>query len=484
MDRRTFLRNAVVASGGAVALPTVAMATGAGAQAGGGAGPYGSIDDQEPDENGLLLPAGFTSRIVAVAGESVGDTDYAWHVFPDGAATFDDGDGGWFLAVNSEVLIPTGKGGASSIHFDPDGEITDAFRILDGTTGNCAGGPTPWGTWLSCEESGDLGQVWEADPTGAEDAVAFPALGQWNHEAAAVDPDNEQVYLTQDSPEGLFYRFTPDAYPDLSAGTLEAAIVADDGAVTWGEVADPSGQEGTLTHLQVPGATVFPGNEGVWYHDGTVVFTSKGDNRVHAIDVEAQTYEVVYEGTDPLTGVDNITVENGSGDLYVAEDGGNMEVVLISAEGDVVPFARVVETGHEDSEVTGPTFNPAGDRLYFSSQRGPTDKTLVEIADVGAETKNGGRTYEITGPFRGIEVAANADTPSTATTLAAAGDSEGDDDGVNPDGLLVIGIGAVAVAAAAAGVVAVRRRRSEATADEAAAADDAGETTPDRPSDE
>jgi secreted PhoX family phosphatase len=186
MDRRTFLRNAVVASGGAVALPTVAMATGAGAQAGGAAGPYGSIDGQEPDENGLLLPAGFTSRIIAIAGEPVGETGYQWPPFPDGAATFDDGEGGWYLAVNSEVLIPTDRGGASSIRMNSDGEVTEAFSILDGTTGNCAGGPTPWGTWLSCEESGDNGQVWETDPTGADDAVAHPAMGQFNHEAAAV----------------------------------------------------------------------------------------------------------------------------------------------------------------------------------------------------------------------------------------------------------------------------------------------------------
>jgi hypothetical protein len=452
------LRRALVAGGGAAALPTISMAAPASGQA--AEGPYGAILGREPDENALVLPEGFTSRVVAVAGEPVGDTDYAWHVFPDGAATFDDGDGGWWYAQNSEVLIPAGRGGASSIHFDADGEIVEAQRILDATTGNCAGGPTPWGTWLSCEESGDGGQVWETDPTtGPDDVTPHPAMGRWNHEAVAVDPDREQLYLTQDHPEGLFYRFTPDAYPVLDAGLLEAAIVADDGSVTWGEVTDPSGQSG-LTHTQVPGATVFPGNEGVWYHEGVVVFTSKGDNRVHAIDVEADAYELLYEGDDPLTGVDNITVENGSGDVFVAEDGGNMEVILLTAEGDVVPFARIAGPGHEDSEITGPVFNPAGDRLYFSSQRGPSEKTLLEIADIGADTRNGGLTYEVTGPFRGLEAAAE-DAPSPTTTIAATGSSDGGGGDAGSNVVPLVVGGAVVVAAGVGGAVWLRNRRTD-----------------------
>lgn len=467
MDRRTFLRRALVAGGGAAALPTVAMAAGgvAGAQSGPPPeGPYGSIDGREPDENGLLLPEGFTSRVVAVAGEPVGDTDYEWHVFPDGAATFDDGEGGWWYAVNSEVFVPAGRGGASAIHFDADGEILEAHRILDGTTANCAGGPTPWGTWLSCEESGDGGQVWETDPTtgaDADDVVTYPAMGRFNHEAVAVDPERELLFLTQDHPEGLVYRYTPDAYPDLTSGLLEAAIVADDGTVTWGEVADPSG-ETALTHTQVPGATVFPGNEGIWYHDGVIVFTSKGDDKVHAIDVEANTYEELYDGQGVLSGVDNVTVEAGSGDVYVAEDGGDMEVVMLTTEGEVVPFVRIVAPGHEDSEVTGPVFNPAGDRLYFSSQRGPTQKTLVEIADVGADTRNGGVTYEVTGPFRGAGAAADEEIASPSTTIAAAdtSGSGGDDGSALP---LVVG-GAAVVAAGVGGAVWLRSRRGPSAA--------------------
>ena len=459
MDRRGFFRIALASAGAAASLPTASMA-GATSRRQPAEGPYGSLDGRTPDENGLLLPEGFTSRRIAVAGEPVADTGYRWHVFPDGAATFDDGDGGWFYVCNSEVFIPDHAGGASTLHFDRDGEIVAGYRVLEGTTANCAGGPTPWGTWLSCEERLDAqGQVWEVDPTGDTPAQARPALGRWAHEAVAVDPDRKALYLTEDNPGGKLYRFTPDAYPDLSAGRLEAAQVDLSGAVAWVTVTDPSAATAPVRE-QVAAATTFPGNEGIWYHDGTIVFTSKGDNRVHAIDIEAQTYSMLWDGssTDPLAGVDNIVVAAASGDIYVAEDGGDMEVVLIAPEGDVVPFARVAEPGHDGSEVTGPVFSPDGTRLYFSSQRGPTPGTLSDIAgDRGltGDSRNGGVTWEVTGPFR---TAAASEGSSTATTLAgAAGGSDGGGD-LSP--LVPLAAGAVVlVGAAGAGGQWLRNRR-------------------------
>lgn len=117
-----------------------------------------------PDANGLLLPAGFTSRVVARGNAAV--------------------IGGWILVVNSEVLD---QGGVSALRFAPDGTIVDAYRILSGTSTNCAGGATPWNAWLSCEEV-DRGRVWECDPAGQQAARVLPALGTFKHEAAAVDP--------------------------------------------------------------------------------------------------------------------------------------------------------------------------------------------------------------------------------------------------------------------------------------------------------
>jgi hypothetical protein len=479
MDRRTFLRAGILATGGGALLPTVAMVRPVGADvvgpASAGESPYGPLGDT-PDENGLILPEGFTSRVIGVAGAKVDGTDYEWPLFPDGAATFDDGEGGWYLAVNSEVSqihSGEGKGGVSAIHFDADGKAVDAYRILEGSFGNCAGGPTPWGTWLTCEEQSitEDGLVYECDPTGKEEAVAHEAMGRWAHEAAAVDPDGKAVYLTQDHPEGLLYRFTPTKYPDLSKGKLEALVLRGE-STSWAEVPDPSGKTAP-TRTQVPGATPFNGGEGIWYHDGWIYFTTKGDHSVHGLDVRNDAYRLIWKG-DPegdvaasglLTHVDNITVDAGSGDLVVAEDGGNMELVLITPEGKASPLVRVV--GHGGSEMTGPVFNPARDRLYFSSQRGPSAKALGELLPkiglLPSDAKIGGVTFEVSGPFRGTGGSGSDGKENPVTTLAKAadgGDGDDDDDDSSSNGV-AIGVGAAVLAAAVVGgAVALRNRRA------------------------
>ena len=516
MDRRTFLRRSLVATAGAGMLTTADMVTARAAEP--GSGPYGSIDGIDPDANGLILPEGFTSRVVAVSGDPVAGTDHLWHLFPDGAATFPDGDAGWYYACNSEVFnFMTGfenHGGASSVHFDADGQILDAFPILSGSHSNCSGGPTPWGTWLSCEEGffpPTWGRVWECDPTGEGEAIARDAMGFFAHEAVAVDPEEGMLYLTEDSKGGVLYRFTPDAYPDLSGGRLEAMIVIED-SVTWGEVADPTGAS-VPTQEQVPGAYVTPGAEGIWYHDGWIWFTTKTDNRVHAVDLRNQQYELVWDGSgdrQPLTGVDNITVEEGSGDLFVAEDGGNMELVVISPEGEVAPFCRIADPAHEGSEVTGPCFNPTRDRLYFSSQRGPTTRPTNEMVAAVDLGNFGGVTYEVKGPFRGrikppapstttvapttttttvapttttTTVAPTTTTtttiPSPTTTLARAAEvavaSPETDEGGGGAGLAV-GLSAAVLAAFGVGLLALRRRTggSDGPAGEPTEDDDTG----------
>ena len=94
--------------------------------------------------------------------------------------------------------------------------------------------------------------VWECDPAGRLAAQARPALGVFAHEAAAVDPIGGRLYLTEDRPDGRFYRFTPARFPDLTRGLLEVAVVAPSGRVRWTEVPDPTAQRGP-TRTQVPG---------------------------------------------------------------------------------------------------------------------------------------------------------------------------------------------------------------------------------------
>ena len=395
MDRRAFLRRSAASTGALVAggMATAAGAAGFGSEpATPGDGPYGPL--LGPDENGLMLPAGFRSRVVARSLAAVGASAYAWHRFPDGGACFAAPDGGWIYTSNSEV--PFGFGGCGSLRFSEAGEVVDAFAILTGTSVNCAGGATPWGTWLSCEEH-DRGLVWECDPSGRRKAVSHPAMGVFIHEAAAVDPARRQVYLTEDARDGRFYRYTPTDYPDLAAGRLEVlAADSDSGPGRWIPLPDPSAAT-VATRLQVPESKPFRGGEGIWYDAGFVYFTTKGDNRVWAYDVESEVLDVLYDAAvldaPPLTGVDNLVV-SASGDVVVAEDGGDMDLVLITPDRTVSRLVKVV--GQDDSELCGPAFDPSGSRLYFSSQRGP--------APSGA-----GVTYEVQGPFRGR-------VPGTSTT--------------------------------------------------------------------
>ncbi|MEU2506988.1 alkaline phosphatase PhoX [Streptomyces sp. NPDC007863] len=385
MERRSFLRGAVIGTSAAAFGGTLMAGAAYAAPAQPGTGPYGALG--AANANGIMLPAGFTSRIVARSGQTVPGTSYTWHNAPDGGACYADGTG-WIYVSNSEI---NPSGGASALRFGSAGTITGAYRILSNTRQNCAGGKTPWNTWLSCEEV-SLGYVYETDPYGVNAAVRRDAMGRFKHEAAAADPVRKVVYLTEDESDGCFYRFIPTTWGNLSSGTLQVlkAGTATSGSFTWQNVPDPDGSP-TTTRTQVSGAKKFSGGEGCHYADDKVWFTTKGDNRLWQLNLTNSTYELAYDdslvpgGAAPLTGVDNVTGAS-SGDLYIAEDGGNMEICLITPDDTVAPFLRI--TGQSGSEITGPAFSPDGTRLYFSSQRGTSGSS------------SGGITYEVTGPFR------------------------------------------------------------------------------------
>jgi len=391
--RRALLRRAFAGAGVLAAGPLLWGCDGGSPRPAGSSVSLANIGAlNEADENGVRLPTGLRSRIVAVAGKQVvTDAPYIWHNYPDGGATFPAADDGWIYVSNSEVS--GGRGGAGALRFAASGELLDAYPILSGTSTNCAGGPTPWGTWLSCEEH-PSGNVYECDPSGRNTAVRYGAMGSFTHEAATVDPQRKTLYLTEDLPDGGLYRFTPNAYPNLSRGKLEIAEVKGEDplekrAVQWHEIPDPNPRSVAQnpTRKQVSKSTSFAGGEGIWYDRGRVYFTTKWDNRVWAYDCAASSIEIIYDDDffkqAVLTGVDNIT-GSGAGDLLVAEDDGDMQLVVITPDRKVLPLLQV---NHPDSEIAGPAFSPDGRRLYFSSQRGPA-------------TEGGfGVTFEVSGPL-------------------------------------------------------------------------------------
>jgi secreted PhoX family phosphatase len=344
-----------------------------------------------PDANGVRLPEGFESRLIARGDQVVPGTGYRWHLASDGMATFPDRGGGFVLVSNSETL----DGGASALRIGADGEVQDAYRILSDTTQNCSGGGTPWGTWLSCEEIED-GKVWECDPSGRKRAVAHPAMGIFKHEGAAVDAGERRVYLTEDLIDGGLYRFTPSRWPDLSAGLLEIARAGSGGAVGWVEVPDPSAAR-ERTRRQVPGSMRFERGEGIWLDGRTLYVSTTADHRVHAYDTRSGRIRVVYDGlasaSAPLLRVDQLTGSR-AGEVFVCEDIATEEIDIgvIQRNGSVSRFLSVTGPQHRGSELTGVTFDPTGRRMYFSSQRAfPKSDTLP----------GPGAIYEITGPFRG-----------------------------------------------------------------------------------
>ena len=456
-SRRAFLRG-IFLSAGAVGLPAWVTACGDGSDGpaspgnGGGnppdgkeftiaPGPLADIGELvETGVDGILAPPGFQVRVVArylsnpVSGlfDPLGLTGYHWHTAPDGGAVFPAADGGWVYVSNSET---SPGGGVGALRFDAQGTVVDAYRILDDTRRNCAGGATPWNTWLSCEEQGD-GVVFECDPFGTPDtARALPALGLFNHEAAAVDLATRTVFLTEDSGSGRFYRFVADdsdvdrsgATPRLrmTSGRLQAlnmegyengGYAEDDAAwrvlhrVSWVDVMQPEAVQAEVREAlaasgqPVPG-TVFRGGEGIWIYEvpealrsvppggsrptrALVFFACKGDNRVLAYDIDNDLIETVFDNSSlelPMDDVDNLVV-SPAGDVIVAEDGDAMRLVVVVPNAPAKTLLQVTLGG---SELTGPAFTADGSRLYFSSQRGP---------NLGIGSTGSGVTYELTIP--------------------------------------------------------------------------------------
>jgi len=396
---------------------------------------YGALK-QDPNEL-LDLPAGFTYQVISSFGSPMTD---GFHV-PNNA----DGMGCLPLSDDHVVLIrnhelhpkhlskqpQTIQNHSTSLAYDsyPNGtalpggttniiyniktqQVEREFISLTGTIRNCAGGITPWGSWLTCEESvmkadenlkQDHGYIFEVPATanGIIKAEPLKAMGRFNHEAAAVDPRTGIVYLTEDRGDSLFYRFVPNEYGQLEkGGQLQALVIEQQPQfdsrnwsttkmkrktwykTIWIDLSDPESPNDDLRIQGFnSGAAVFARGEGIHWADNELYFccTNGGEKQLGQImryrptpsnkPLVQETGEIQLflesEDANFYNFGDNITVMP-HGDLLVCEDQ-YTDIVSnhlrgVTADGKVYNFAKL----NSQTELAGACFSPDGKVLFVN----------------------------------------------------------------------------------------------------------------------
>jgi secreted PhoX family phosphatase len=293
------------------------------------------------------------------------------------------------------------------------------FLSLSGTSTNCCGGHTPWGSWLTCEEteetsaSGDVtkahGYVFEvpANGTGLADPVPLKAMGRFEHEAVCVDPRTGIVYLTEDKSDGLFYRFIPTTPGKLAeGGRLQAMAfrdargsdssnnqtrlwsVGDWREVVWIDMEDVESPAGDLRMRgHAAGATLVARGEGIFWGDEELYLTATSGGPIQRGQIlryvpsrfEGSLGERLTPGRIQLflESVDEKTINMGDnlcvapwGHLVVCEDNYSDQirnhVKGVTPDGKLYTIARNVFTGN--SEFAGAVFSPDGEVLFVNIQ--------------------------------------------------------------------------------------------------------------------
>jgi secreted PhoX family phosphatase len=442
-NRRNFLTTTALFGLAIHGLRQHAIAADAGrTKIGAGYGPLKSDPDRILD-----LPSGFNYRVISKSGERMTD-GFIVPGAPDGMAAFPAPNGRTLIIRNHEIS-PGAKpasgafgntnelagkltteqvydpghrgnlclGGTTSLLYDPNsGRVESSWLSIAGTLRNCAGGPTPWNSWVTCEETvittgkecrHDHGFNFEV-PATFEPGLAAPIplreMGRFNHEAIAVDPRTGIVYQTEDRPDGLIYRFIPKQAGKLAdGGRLQALAIADRSSfdtrnwsrpairpgesrsVRWVDLKDVADSTDLLRYRgSTDGAATFARGEGMWCSDGVIFFActnggrSKrgqiwkyvpGQNEGQPNDLETPgRLELFIEPDNPalVDMADNITVAPW-GDLIVCEDGeGEQNLVGIEPDGGIYRFAH---NALNNSEFAGACFSPDASTLFVNIQK-------------------------------------------------------------------------------------------------------------------
>jgi hypothetical protein len=460
VTRRRFVAGAATAGGGVMlGGPLAALAAakdGAGVGRDRGYGDLAPTKDLDTGTEYLALPPGFSYRVISRAGEPMTDGNPTPGIF-DGMAAFAGAGGEVILVRNHEnrsrpgevgVQVPQGKrydpdvntrGGNTKLVVGADRKVTSSFAVLGGTHTNCAGGETPWGTWITCEEIFNYGSVEAnvapgtgvphgysfevpADATGPVTPQPIYDAGRFSHEAVAwLDG---VLYETEDRGNAAFYRFLPSRPPreagDLATfgGTLQALVVrgrpnfdmntANPGEsypVEWVTIEEPNPLADTVrVEAQAKGAAIFDRTEGAWTAGRRVYFdcTTGGEAQLGQLfelrprGEDGGNLRLVYESTsaDELENPDNLVVVPATGHVFLQEDSDGEQFVRgVTRRGRIYDFARTLLN---DSEFCGGCFSPDGQTFFLNQQGSRLEEGQAPEAQPDADR---GLTYAIWGPF-------------------------------------------------------------------------------------
>jgi hypothetical protein len=309
-----------------------------------------------------------------------------------------------------------GQGGTTTIIYDPRRQqVVRQFLSLAGTTINCSGGPTPWKSWISCEETDmQAGEDWKKDHgynfevpvtenPGLTEPVPIKGMGRFTHEAVAIDPKSGIAYQTEDEGNSLIYRFKPTVKGALhKGGVLQAMVFKSSSSmdtrnwkettvlkkelydIEWITLQDTDSPENDLrVRGHEAGAAIFARGEGMWYDNGKVYFTctSGGKKKLgqlyvyHLSPFEGQSKEEEKPGklelylepqdSDVMDMCDNLTVAPW-GDLIICEDGRGTDY-LLGVKPDGIPY-KLARNALNSKEFAGSVFSPDGSILFVNIQ--------------------------------------------------------------------------------------------------------------------